>query len=487
MCRGDTLRLNDLAKRSISLLGVAAAVFLSGCAGPVYTTDDGSPVDEKLLANIRLYGKGEQTIRPSIVKTAQLKDEDCSTQWELPFVVATSYDLPKQEKIAWVRGLQVDERLTIIAAAEESGLKPGDKIAELDGNDDDADDLYEELMELREDGDEFKIVLSDGRKFQITPVEVCRGRVEITKPYTPNAQDYHWLKSTHPMSLFGHDLTPDEAMWVVLWTQGLSEEAGMRMKTYHYGMKFVKTTITVASIVSGVGAAANAASAAAANIAASEAGKAAAQAAGKEVASYVAEQVADSVRKAMVEAALKEVAKEAAKAAAQEMAAAAVVNAGLFKSSLSGISWVAGTGFYMADKWALDRMQAMGANPIAAYTLHFKLAAKGQADNAFVFDEERLANMITYAEDHGFGVNALLALEGAYWDPTLAKAEQVQQSVPEAAAVETVEAIPFAEFEILSTNTETAAVPAPKLLADVSATAPEPAAAAEPTQLTVQD
>jgi hypothetical protein len=65
--------------------------------------DDRSPVDEKLLSSIRLYGKGEQTVRSHIVRSAQLKDEDCDKQWELPFVVATSYDLPQEQKIAWVR------------------------------------------------------------------------------------------------------------------------------------------------------------------------------------------------------------------------------------------------------------------------------------------------------------------------------------------------------------------------------------------------
>ncbi|WP_019143100.1 hypothetical protein [Noviherbaspirillum massiliense] len=400
---------NQSSWRSGFLAACALVLCLlaSGCATR-YTVDDGSPVDEKLLAAIRTYGKAEQTLRPSIIKSAQLKDKDCDKQWELPFVVASSYDLPRMERIAWVRGLQVDERLTIIAATPESGLQPGDKIQRIDGTKDDADELFEKLMDLRDDGDEFTLTLSDLRKVKIKPIEVCRGHVEVTKPKDPNAQDYHWLKSTHAMSIFEQDLTPDEAMWVVLWTQGLSEEAGARMKTYHYGMKVVKTTLTVASIASGVGAAANAASAAAAQYAASEAGKAAAQAAGKELANYAAEQVADAVRKKALEAAIKEI----AKATAQEIAVGALRTAAIFKSSLSGISWVAGTGFYMADKWAFDRMARLGADPLAAYTLHYKLASRSQAENAFVFDEERLAGMIKLAEAGGVGAKAKLALAG---------------------------------------------------------------------------
>ncbi|GAB3542062.1 hypothetical protein GCM10027343_13450 [Noviherbaspirillum agri] len=393
--------------RFFSLWVSLLCVFATGCATK-YTVDDGSPVDEELLASIRLYGKAEQAVRPNIVKSAKLNDEDCDKQWELPFVVASSDDLPREERIAWVRGLQVDERLSIIAATPESGLKPGDKITEIDGDDDDPVEMFEELMELRDDGDEFTLTLSDWRKVKITPIEVCRGHVEITKPKQENAQDYHWLKSTHAMSIFNHDLTADEALWVVLWTQGLSEEAGARMKTYHYGMKAFKTTLTVASIASGVGAAANAASSAAAQYAASEAGKAAAQAAGKELAKYAAEQMADAARKKAVETAAKEI----AKATAQEIAVGALRTAAIFKSSLSGISWVAGTGFYMADKWAFDRMAKLGADPLAAYSLHFKLASSLQGENAFVFDEERLAAMTKLADEAGIGEKAKLALAG---------------------------------------------------------------------------
>ncbi|MDQ9169670.1 hypothetical protein Q8A64_04515 [Oxalobacteraceae bacterium R-40] len=407
--------------RILTAAALVTAAFLSGCAAPTYTVDDGSPVDENLLSAIRLYGKGEQLIRPHIIKTAQLKDQDCDKQWELPFVVATSHELPREEKVAWARGLLVDERLSVIAASKESGLQAGDKIEKINGDDDDPGDMLEELIELRDDGDPFKITLSTGRAIRVEPTEVCRGRVEITKPAAPDAQDYHWLKTAHTMSLFNQELTPDEAMWIVLWTQGLSEEAGARMKTYHYGSKLIKTGLTIASIASGVGAAANAASNAAANIAASEAGKAAAQAAGKEAAKFAAEKVADSLRDKMVQTILK----EAGKAAGQEIALAAVSSAGIFKSSLSGISWVAGTGFWMADKWALERMAKLGADPLAAYSLHYKLASRAQVDNAFVFDAERLANITRYADEGGFADKARLALSGTSHEALIATAEAV--------------------------------------------------------------
>lgn len=422
------------AGTGLALCAAVLCVLATGCATR-YTVDDGSPVDEQLLASIRLYGKAEQAVRPQIVKAAQLQDADCDRQWELPFVVATSHDLPRKDKIAWVRGLQVDERLTVVAAAPGSGLQPGDRIAEIDGDDDDPDEMFEELMELRDDGDAFTLTLSDWRKVKVLPVEVCRGRVAITKPKLEGAQDYHWLQSAHAMSVFSHDLTPDEAMWVVLWTQGLSEEAGARMKTYHYGMNMVKTALTVASIASGVGAAANAASNAAAQYATSEAGKAAAQAAGKELAKYAAEQVADAARRKALETAAKEI----AKATAQEIAVGALRTAAIFKSSLSGVSWVAGTGFYMADQWAFERMQKLGADPLAAYSLHFKLASHAQGDNAFVFDEERLAAMTKLADAAGIGEQAQRALAGK--DPYLVEAL--------ATAVDTSSGLELRELEAL--------------------------------------
>lgn len=480
---GGTLRTKYFTKYLFYFLGLLVVALLSGCAGPTYTTDDGSPVDEKLLSNIRLYGKAERTIREPVVKTEKLVTPDCTTQWDFPFVLATSYDLPQEEKIAWVRGLNVDERLTVVAAAEYTGLKPGDKIIAVNGDKDDADDLIEELDDILAfgRGREFSLTVADGRKVRLKPIELCRGHVEVTKPAKPDAQNYHWLEITHPMYIFDQDLTPDEAMWIVLWTKGLSAEAGARMMTYHYGLKIVRTAVTVASIASGVGAAANAASAAAANIAASEAGKAAAAAAGKEVAKYAAEQVAYSLKKTIVEEALK----EAAKAAAQEIATGAIINAGLFKSSLSGISWVAGTGFYMADKWALDRMELMGADPLAAYTLHFKLASRGLADNAFVFDEERFGNMVKYAEEKGFGVNALLALNGGYGNPTIDTGTMVKedaQTSPVEGSTEPMGINTAYEVEVLPVEPVPAVLPvgeAPVAAPEVEPAASEPAPAIE--------
>jgi len=181
-------------------------------------------------------------------------------------------------------------------------------------------------------------------------------------------------------------------------------------------MKTIKFAVTTASIVSGVGAVANAAQGAAAQIAAQQASNAATSAAAQQASKFLAEQAMDAARdKALV--ALKEI----AKTQAQDIALDSMKSAALFRSSLSGISWVAGTGFYMADEWAFKRMQKLGANPLAAFTLHYKLASTANAQNAFVFDEDRLEDLSVLAADAGIDANAKNILAGN--DPNFSPVE----------------------------------------------------------------
>jgi hypothetical protein len=84
----------------------------------------------------------------------------------------------------------------------------------------------------------------------------------LAPPNTPQLQDYHWLLNLHPLEVTGAEPAPDEALWMVLWTQGLSEEGGARMKTYHYAVKIAGTLYNLATPASGVKAAALAADAA---------------------------------------------------------------------------------------------------------------------------------------------------------------------------------------------------------------------------------
>ncbi|SNT08879.1 Uncharacterized conserved protein [Noviherbaspirillum humi] len=393
-------------RRAGALIGGAA--LLAGCAAPVYTVDDGSPVDERLLAAIRIYGKGEQAIRPAIVRSAALKDPDCDTQYDLPFAVAFSYDLPKEKRIAWARGLAVDERLSVIAADPESGLSVGDKLEELDGyNRRNTAKMALELQQLRNRGKPFEVKLADGKTITVKPVKVCRGYTTIAQPEAVETlQDYHWEKSVHPLSLFAADLNADEALWITLWTQGLSEETGARMKTYVYGSRLLKTGLTVASLASGVGAVSSAANQAAA-AAGATAGRAASQAALEAAGKKLAEQAADRMRQSLIETVQK-----AVKAQAQELALDAIKAASVFRDSLSGVSWIASTGFDLADKWALERMTKLDADPLASFSLHAKLAQASLTQNSFVFDEARLKQMTELAAAKGIGEQADMVLAG---------------------------------------------------------------------------
>ena len=237
---------------------LALLALLTGCAsGPKFTVDDGRPVDETLLAGMRAYGAGERLIRPAIARSAALKDKDCDKQWELPFAVATSAGWSENDRVAWARALQVDERLTVIAVTQDSPLPLGARIDQVGGQaSNDGERLLEWLAEARDTGRPFTVGLPGGKGVRVTPFEVCRGYTRLAPPNTPQLQDYHWLLSLHPLEVTQAEPTPDEALWMVLWTQGLSEEGGARMKTYHYALKIGGTLYNLATLASGVKAAA---------------------------------------------------------------------------------------------------------------------------------------------------------------------------------------------------------------------------------------
>ena len=206
------------------------ALFLGACSTVKYTVDDGRKVNETLLANLRALGHGERALRPAIARSAALNDPDCSRQWELPISVATSFEWDEDDRVAWVRALGVDERLTVVAAAPDAGLAVGDKIVEIQGyKKKDSNKMLAELASLRDDGDPFKVMTAAGKTITLKPFQVCRGYTRLAPPVTPGYQDFHWLMSVHPLDIFRPQITPDEALWMVLWTQGLSEEGGARI------------------------------------------------------------------------------------------------------------------------------------------------------------------------------------------------------------------------------------------------------------------
>ncbi|WP_310387027.1 hypothetical protein [Roseateles sp.] len=386
-----------------STLTLLLSLLLTACAAPKYTVDDGRKVDESLLANIRAYGNGEQSLRPAIVRSAMLKDATCDHQWELPFAVATSYGWADNDRVAWVRGLNVDERLTVVAAAPNSPLNPGDKLLAVAGQkDQDSERLLATLADARDAGKPFSVTLSSGASRTVNPFEVCRGYARLAPPNTPEVQDYHWLLSLHSLEISKAQLSEDEALWAVLWTQGLSEEGGARMKTYHYGTKIAGTLYNLATLATGLHGAALAAQAAVNT----------AKMAAKSVASEIVKQQLIEQGKALAAQRIREGLIDAGKELTKQQVMNGLQAAAVNRSSLSGVAWIASTVFDQADQWAFERAEKLGADPLAGFSLHQKMLERSLAGNAFALDIERLESLSKRAQTKGLDAQMQAILRG---------------------------------------------------------------------------
>lgn len=329
-----------------ALAAAGLLALLGGCGTPRLTVDDGRNLDAGLLREMRTYGAAARAVRPAIVRSALLHDRHCSDQYELPFDAMTAYGVQNEDqKIAWVRALGVNEDLRVIAAAPSYGLKPGDIIDRVDGyHSSNTLKMADRLIEARDRGSPFDLTLASGRELTVTPVAVCRGHVVIASPFDPAVQNYHWKYSVHPLDVFHRPLTRDEAQWIVLWTQGLSERGGARMKAYAFMVGGLKWATVFALGATASSAAASSRSASAAGQIASQGGSMATRAAAE-------------------------------------------------RATLSGIDRIAAGVFDRADEWAFEHMLALGMNPRAGLSLHEKLLGQGLEANAFVLDDERLAAM----------------------------------------------------------------------------------------------
>ena len=411
---------------------------LAACAGPKYTEDDGRKVNEVLLDSIRTYGSGEKALRPAIARTAALNDPDCDTQWELPFSVATSYDLSKDDRVAWVRGLGVDERLTVVGASPVSPLQLRDKIQEIAGfNRENTVKMATELAERRDSGRPFDIKLFGGKTVHVTPFKVCRGYTRLAPPSTPKTQDYHWLGSVHPLEVMRADLTEDEALWTVLWTQGVSEEGGARMKTYHYGTQIVGNLYTLFSIASGISAA---------GVAVDAAAKAAQSAAASMATDILKKQLIDQATSAAANKMRTEVT-GAIQKLSQAQVVGAMQQAAANRGALAGVAWVAATVFDKADAWAYARLEKLNANPLASFSLHQKLIEQGLTSNSMVLDPERMKALNKIAEDKGRGDDVVAILQGI-------KPEELQFEVTEMPLASAPNAFSYDDIRDANTSTQ---------------------------------
>jgi hypothetical protein len=392
------------AQISFRVIGVALiAALLGACSATKYTVDDGRAVKPELLANIELFGRGERLLRPAIAQSAKLKDKDCDRQWELPFSVATSQGWEEVDRVAWVRALGVDERLTVVAIEPAAALKLGDRLVDIDGyTSANAEKLLTELARLRDRGRSFKIVTATGQSLQVDPYQVCRGYVRLAAPNSPQLQDYHWLLSFHPLEVVRAELSSDEALWIVLWTQGMSEEGGLRMKTYHYGTSILSSLYNVATLASGLKGAAIAA-----EMAIKTAQKAAATVASEALKAQLIEQA-----KSYAAGRIRDELGKQAQTLTQAQVVASMQQIAANKGMLGGISRVAATIFDRADAWAYKRMALLGANPLAGFSLHQKMLEGNSLMNALAFDPDRMTAIEALAQKDGRKEEAIAILKG---------------------------------------------------------------------------
>lgn len=294
---------------------------LAGCGTAPLTVDDGRSLDSRLIANMRSFSDAAISVRPAIVRSAAAADSGCASEYELPFDAMTTYGLDDDIRVAWVRAVGLDENLTVIAADPSSGLRAGDVLAEVDGyKSGNKLRMAEKLVEARDRGEPFRLKLGSGEEVAVSPFRLCRGRVLVAPPLDPALQRYHWTESVHPLEIFHQPLSAEEAEWIVLWTQGLSEGGGARMKTY----AFMVGTFKWLSVL-GLGFATSSA------VASARAGAAAGTSATGQIAAT-------------------EIAGQAASLMAQSAAN---------RASLSGVSRVAAGVFDRADKWAFEHMRRL--------------------------------------------------------------------------------------------------------------------------------
>jgi hypothetical protein len=356
-------RASRYLTRAALIGGLALLASLAGCA-TTYTVDDGRKVDETLLAQIRTYGDGERALTPAIVKSAELHDKDCAAQYVLPFDTATSAGFSEDVKVAWIRALGVDEHLRVVAVGPGATVSVGDIIAEVDGySSDNARKMLIHLRGTRDDGKPFQMKLGSGAVVTTTPLKVCRGIVEFQWPgRSANDQFYHWLGSAHPLEVAGIHLTPGEAEWVVLWTQGLSEEGVGRMRTYSYVLSGAKAV--AGSVLSN------------ATMGAGQIAGNAASVAGSAFSTAVGHIVMAETPGILAQA-----------------TTAASANA----ANLHGLNWVASSAFDEADKWAFEHMSKLGMDPRTGLELQIRLVKAGAIHNGLLFDDARLKQMETLA------------------------------------------------------------------------------------------
>jgi hypothetical protein len=375
-----------------TLMATMMALVMGSAHAGWFSSDDAMSDQDKAdyRTTVKTWFSGEQTLMPARKLASKVIDDSCSKQWNLPVKVASS-GIPRRsddKKSVWENDFGVSKpgskSLTVIAALPETGLVPGDVIIKNEG-DAAAEEGYRRLgMSWIRDNDDkqepFEVVTDKGKRAKIEPFQTCKGwsMVEILDNKL-NTTQYASDWVIQPVETFAVDLSPAEAEWIVLWSEGFSAEATTRLQMFKLG-KFavgVAMSNTVSSAASGT---INSATSAVKNVA-QDAAKEAASAASKAAAQEIARQAMAQAKGMIQDAVTKVVATRVA---------------GIVAKKAVGYAYdpmwnaVAETAFDDADAWAFKKMKALGMDPKAALTLSAKLSEAGVKTH-FVMDENRLA------------------------------------------------------------------------------------------------
>jgi hypothetical protein len=102
--------------------------------------------------------------------------------------------------------------------------------------------------------------------------------------------------------------------------------------------------------------------------------------------------------------------------AARELTKQQVMNglqaAAVNRSSLSGVARIGATVFDRADQWAFERIEKLGGNPLAGFSLHQKMLERSLSGNAFALDLERLESLSKLAQTRGIEEQVQAILRG---------------------------------------------------------------------------
>ena len=196
-----------------------------------YTVDDGRKVNETCSPTCVCPGPRRARPAPGHRPLRGPEGPGAAASGSCPSAWPRATSGRRTTRVAWVRALQVDERLTVMAAAP--GHRPAAR-RQAGGHQGLPQERRQQdagrARRAADDGDPFPG--QDGRRQHGDgqALQVCRGYARLAPPLTPATR----IPLADEHSSAGPLRAPDHARRSPVdgaWTQGLSEEGGARMKT----------------------------------------------------------------------------------------------------------------------------------------------------------------------------------------------------------------------------------------------------------------